>query len=277
MPALLGKARRRRRLGDRLAGRNADPDALTQEQQDKIALWTEYPWKFLTGTDVRASATLDFPHGRPIYWTKDEREKKMRPFPAAGYLREFLEHIHHPRIGPERFSSHECEVHAAVKSRQMIISTMLLGYFTQQCGLNSGRLSLISKVRREDAETLIEDKMRAPERGMPDWLRRHLGMSSTPRNIVRFRSGSRVVGVGENVADRDAVGNTASDILVDEASRFDDLVNLLAAAKPMASRIFLISTPKLGPPGSGADEFRQHVELSVEDALQALEEAEARH
>jgi hypothetical protein len=207
-----------------------------------------------------------------LYWTKDERDKKrpVKPFPAKGYLREYIEHVHTPRLGPERFSLHEAEVHAAVKSRQMILTTATLGYLIQQCAFLAGRLCLISKVTEDESKALIEDKVRFPFSRMPDWLRGYIGMSDKPSDVVRYRSGSRMVGVAMTVAKREARGSTASDILVDEAV-LQDLPDLLASAKPMATRIFIISTPDVGPPGSGADEFRQHVELTVEDTLAAME------
>lgn len=271
-PTSRAKARRRR-IGERLVGLRSfyhSEDDLSAEQKDKLSLWKEDYWAFLTGTDTRDTATLDFPEGKPIIWTKDERDRvnPIKPFPDEEYLHDVLDGIHYGTVEPEGlyFSLHEAHLHAIEKSRQMFISTCLLLYFCWECAFEEARSVLVSKVTEEEAIKLLRDKVRFPYKKWPEWLRRRIKLSEGPRERIDFTpTGSTMTGVAENVAKREARGGTATDVLVDEACYQDELGSILEAAQPMASRIVMVSTPELGAPESGAAIFGGYIRQPMAD------------
>lgn len=279
MPRSASAYRRRKRLGLRLAGFLApdDPDDLTSEQRDKIGEWRESPWAFLTGTDVRSTATLDFPKGRPVVWTKDERDKKvpLKPFPAhLDYMRELLRDVFEQRGFPrERFSLHEAAIFAIEKTRQMYVSTGLLNGISWECAFHDARQWFVSKVTETESIQLITDKVRVPISHWPLWLQRYMKVAPRPADTIKYRrSGSAIRAVPMNFALREASGSTG-DVFVDEAPLQDMLGSILEKTAPMATRIVMVGTPQLGGPGTGAYEFYQYVKFAEdEDSTEGLQE-----
>jgi hypothetical protein len=212
-----------------------DP-ALTLEHERQMALekWAKDPYLFLTAKDPLT--------GRPIIWTKDEKDRQqpVKPFPTdKPHLAAWLEDL----------QTHEIVL--CDKTRQLMFSTTTLLYALHQCAFIDARRFVLSKQTQEGANEMIADKLRFPYSRMPDWLKKWIGASEVPEHRVRFkRTGSILVGVPENVADRAARGITASCVIIDEAARQPFLERIFAACIPLECSIIAITTAELGNPGA---------------------------
>jgi len=208
----------------------------TLEHERLMALekWAKDPYLFLTSKDPIT--------GRPIIWTKDEkdREHPVKPFPRdKPHLQAWIEDLQ------------SNEVVLVDKTRQLMFSTATLLYAMHQCAFVDARRFVLSKQTQEGASEMIADKLRFPYSRMPEWLRRHIWAGEAPEHKVKFkRTGSILVGVPENVADRAARGITASCVIIDEAARQPFLERIFAACIPLECQIIAITTAELGNPGA---------------------------
>lgn len=216
--------------------------------------WTLDPWAFLTGKDL---------DGRPIWWTKDEDdpERPTKPFPTdLEYLERLVQLLwaqgwpDHPyNLNPAAYGFERGIFNRPVfleKARQMLITTTILGFGFWDCGLHEGRRWILSKSVEDDAEELLRDKIRFSARRMPGWLQSKIGCSAKPEGRADFRNGSYLLAAGQNVADREARGSTASRVFVDEGAIQERLADILAAVLPMCPRVIAVTTPNLGNPGA---------------------------
>jgi hypothetical protein len=136
------------------------------------------------------------------------------------------------------------------KSRQMMVSTFTCGYVGHHTLFKRGRLWLISKTKEKDAVALMRDKIRGPWSRTPKWFQEAMPMSKTPaEEIFMPESGSRIMGVTQNVASSSGRGVTASGVFVDEAAFQDMLRDIWAAIIPMARKLIAVTTPSLDPGG----------------------------
>lgn len=213
-------------------------------QRNRLRWWGKHPWLFYTGRDR---------DGDPIHWTKDERDEELpfkhfpgrvnRGFDGTPYEKPYLKEI---------FKAFRTETTIlADKSRQMMLSYSALLYAHWDCSFHYGRTWLLSKNKDKEAATMLEDKVRTTWRGMPEWLKEALPISLVPADEIKYpRTGSKFLAVGQNVADAEARGNTASGVIVDEAAFQDHFPFIVRAVTPMASKLIAITTPNLGRPGA---------------------------
>lgn len=190
------------------------------------------PANFLLGTDPFT--------GEPIWKTQDEHDElnPYKGFPDKEYIRSMLEIYQNERII------------LVEKSRQMIVSTLTCAYIAWECLFIPGRLWLISKTKESDAIALIRDKIRGPWSRMPEWLKEKMPMSRGPQHeVVCSSSGSRILGVTENVARSSGRGMTASGFFLDEAAFQDQCRDIWGAVMPMAKKLIAVTTPSLLPGG----------------------------
>lgn len=233
-------------LWDLIAGVDGEHDdelegsKLATARRDLIRHWSEHPWNYVTGRDT---------DGRPIVWTKDERdpEAPVKPFPShLDYLREWYEVLFRERLI-------FCD-----KPRQMYITTSTMLYIDWECMFRDARLWLISKTTEDEAKDILRDKIRFPHSQMPQWLQKARPVKDKPQVMVPYpATSSAILAVAENVAQRDARGKTASGVLVDEAARQREFQQIMAAALPMATKIIAVTTAELGNPG--AITFRKYI------------------
>lgn len=178
--------------------------------------------------------------GEPIWKTQDEHddENPYKGLPHKEYIKALLNVYNNERII------------IVEKSRQMIVSTLTCGYIAWESIFKNGRLWLISKTKEMDAIALMRDKIRGPFSRMPDWLQKECPMSKTPQNeILCNKSGSRILGVTENVANSSGRGMTASGFFLDEAAFQDSCRDIWASVMPMAKKLIAVTTPSLLPGG----------------------------
>jgi hypothetical protein len=226
--------------------RGAERDALLKH-------WGAHPWNWLRGVDV---------DGRPIIWTKLEGSKGQelpeQPFPDLPHLRALVDILYDPRQGITLDDGTWVEVDAFValdKCRQMMVSTVIILLMDWWCRFRRGRRFIVSKVKEEDAAELINDKARYIELGLPQWVRDAVPQESTPRNIINYPrnaqgGGSSVIlAVAQNAHEGTLRGGTATAVLIDEAAFVDMTSELIAAARPMGGRIWMVSSPYLGTRG----------------------------
>lgn len=224
-----------------------------------LSRWARSPTAFLTAIDP-TTRRLD---GRPSYvWvTTDEREKleTEKPFPNWAYLSMMF----------GLFQRHN--VCGIEKSRQVFATTATLAYAFWLCAFYSNQRVLLSKATQPEAETLLEDKIRAPFRRMPPWIQDALEITEKPAKSIRFRSSkmppmrstrSMILAVAQNAAVRSLRGGTASLVIIDEAALQDHLAAMLRAAAPMAARIICLTSADGGQ--AGGDAFVEYFECLPE-------------
>jgi hypothetical protein len=230
----------------------AEQDKLNEQRLELLRHWAAHPWNWLTGKDL---------DGRPIIWTKDEKDEKapLKPFPAhLVYLRLLVEVLFSPTLQVVGVSGAIVALTRFLlidKARQMYVSTVIIALMDWWCRFRPHRRFLVSKVKEEDAIELINDKARGIEDGLPMWVRRALPQDPRPAAKINYPKnvigggGSYILGVAQNVAESSARGGTATAILVDEAAFQDSTDEIIDGARPMASRIWVVSSPYLGTPG----------------------------
>lgn len=242
-----------RRLAHALLGFQENPEPLAPEvevveeslltpwQQEQITRWESDCYSFLTAKDED-----DY----PLLWTKDERDKDtpIKHFPQdKPYLAEIVKAFENE---PYIFAD---------KSRQMMLTYSAVLYANWDCMFHPGRLWLLSKNNDEEANTILEDKVRFPWRSLPAWLQDYAPMTLKPADIIRYpATGSKFIAVGQNVDTAEARGSTISGIIVDEAAFQDHFPTIWQAIVPMAQQIIAITTPNIGTPG--ADFFYEMLE-----------------
>lgn len=232
-------------FADLLAGvgeESHDPQAeIVKDQRDKlVALWSRDPWEFLTGRDV---------DGTPVYQTKDESDpiNPVKPFPDYPYLKAWIEALHAELIRAGGGEKRQCQMVLADKPRQVFLTTATLAFFNWSCMFQKARRWLVSKQTEGEAADLIRDKVRFPCSQMPEWLRTAYGASKRPYIRADYQSGSHMLAVGENAADTEFRGGTSTGGLVDEAAFQKRTKEIVAAARPQASLLVLLTTPHRQP------------------------------
>lgn len=192
----------------------------------------EHCWHWLTGRDL---------DGRPIIWTTDERDERapLKPFPDdKPYLRLLVDWA----LGEPKDLQLD-------KARQMMATTTLVLVADWVCRALSNRKVILSKSKREEAEKILEEKVRHVHFRLPEWVQTVSPIGGTKSEIRYRATGSLIMGVAQNFAVREARGNTASIVIVDEAAYQRMLADILAGVMPMASRLWFLSTAAGGPGG----------------------------
>lgn len=194
--------------------------------------------RFLTAIDpttIRADGKPSF-----VWVTTDSKEKGVeteKPFPNWGYLASlFALYQREPIVGLQ-------------KSRQVFATTGTLGYAFHLGAFQKNQRILLSKANQEEAEELLEDKVRTPYGRMPPWIQDALEINDKPARRIRFKStmglessNSVMLAVAMNAAVRSMRGGAGSLVIIDEAAFQDYLRAMLRAAAPMAARIICLTS-----------------------------------
>lgn len=232
------------------------PGGLTNQQADAWAAWSKDPWAFLSGTDPITK--------RPLVWTKDERDTSIpvKPFPKhLRYLRDWIDLLH----DRSQNSSGTANIVLLDKPRQMYVSTASLLFMLWLSMFRPGRRSLLSKLTEGEAIEMLRDKVRFPAEHLPPWIRSYCPVPDKPAaEILLPLTGSVMLALAENAAERDLRGGTASMVLVDEAARQGKFADIVQAAIPMASLVVAVTTAQIGNPGAIA--FKDYLNDSALDA-----------
>ena len=205
-----------------------------------LKLWSEDPWEWLTGQDI---------DGRPIIWTRDERDEKE---PAKAFPRDkpYLRRLVQRALEPEPLFVN--------KARQMIVSTTLMLLADWIARFHDNRNILVSKQKEGESETLIREKLRSVHTRMPQWLSEASPASRTPANMITYyNTQSTLRGVAQNFAIGEARGTTASVVLIDEAAFQEYTGQIIDAVMAMSSRLWVVTTPRVS--GAGAHVFRKMI------------------
>jgi hypothetical protein len=235
-------------FGTLATGTGTKENQINAERAALLQHWRLHPWNWLTGRDT-TDRSEEWPEGRPIIWTKDERDevKGVRPFPASKvYLRELVNLFYddaHRNI-------------ALDKCRQMYVSTIILAVLDWWCRFRPNRSMVVSKITEQQAVKLINDKIRdGVEANLPKWVRAVLPQDDAPAGIIRYPKntagggGSTIEAVAENAAKGAVRGGTISIMMLDEAAFQDETGDIIAAAMPAAVRVWVPSSPYLGTAG----------------------------
>ena len=192
-------------------------------------------WDFLSATDPLT--------GVPIVWTRDENnEAGEAAFPAyLEYLNDFTSILDFADIA------------LVEKSRQMIVTTTILCVYLYRVLFRKSQRILLSKVIQENAEELLENKIRYTYRRLPDWLKAKKLCKERPKHMFKCSdTQSYISAVSMNVAEREARGGTATDVFIDEGAYQDNFKAIWDASLPMAKRLCSVTTPNIATLGGRA-------------------------
>ncbi len=198
-------------------------------------------WAYLTARDW---PTEEYPEGKPIIWTVDERDDSIpvKPFPEE---KEYLREITY-ELWRHRFVFID-------KARQMLMTTLSALNIDWFCSYRTEREVFVSRIKEESAIKLINDKIRVVHTRKPLWLQEACPMNTRPANMITYlETGSTVTGVSQNFAVSDARGPTGSLIDVDEAAYQEFFGQIWTAVLPMTARLWAITTANIGNPGAKA-------------------------
>jgi hypothetical protein len=197
----------------------------------------------------------EFPAGVPLIWTSDEKDHNhpVKPWPT---------HLEYLRYYTKAMVSKEPEDKFlwVDKCRQVLASTSILLSWDWWCRVEEARRLLWSKLTQEQAADMLNEKVRAVDRRLPQWIRDLYGASMTPMHRIRYKkTGSLFMAVNEEAAAGAARGGTATAIAVDEAAYQDKLKAIIVASIPMAGKVVALTTAQVGGPDSGAGYFYQQI------------------
>lgn len=216
---------------------------LTAEQKDALALWGGDCWTFLTGAWPlpRHVAAKGSEESRPLVWTNDPHEQKIRPFPHYEYLRRGL--VEPITQWPHGTEGRELPPLVVDKPRQQIVTTAILLTIAWEVLFREAVQWLIAKNKWQEAQDLIVEKMRFAYKRLPSFLRRARPIKTRPAG--RFDcdiTGSIAKAVGQNFGQSESKGSTA-DVFIDEGPLLKNLEPSVEAAQAMARRVIIVGTP----------------------------------
>jgi hypothetical protein len=232
-------------------------------RQEIIALCGKHPWNMLTAVDV---------DGTPIIRTKDEADENS-PFKGWPAEKLYLKAIIDALFGKWR-------VVLVEKSRQMMMSTVVMLCAYWLASFREGRAILVSKQTEEESLELVEAKIVGTYLRTPQWWkdavpmvvgRRTTGNISAPKRLVFPKTDSMIRAVKQNAAVRAFRGGTTSLGVIDEAAFQEEFPAMIQALGPAATRIWAITTANTGNPGAEkfaemvSDGLGSVVDLSAED------------
>jgi hypothetical protein len=224
-----------------------NPDLiLTPAREDALELWKSDPtgWSLLTAIDPETK--------EPIVKTLDQRDKHQTVKGFPGHL-EYL-HFLVDLLYNEPYVVIE-------KASQMVVTTTVALSSGIKCAIKPGYKVLLSKHSEEEAEIILDEKVRTPWSMMPGWVQRNLPLDKKPRNTITFWPKAAVKsvyqGLPENAAAAKARGQTYNIGEIDEAEFQEMLRSLITAMLPRCSQLFFWSTPSRG--GDGVAVFRTYL------------------
>lgn len=137
------------------------------------------------------------------------------------------------------------------KGRQMRATWTILLYADWECRFVRARRWLFSKLTEDEAIEILDDKPRHVDSQLPSWVRAAHRAKDTPRVRQSYlATGSYILAVPQNVAERACRGGTASGVIVDEAARQSMFGKIWVASQPMTARIIAPTTAEIGNPGA---------------------------
>ena len=218
-------------LGGAMFGARVARADLHPDRQRLLNQISRDPWTFLLSEDPLTK--------EPLVWTRNENSKRGKdPFPDKEYLKLYIETL---RREP---------VTLTPKSRQMIISTATLCLSLWEIMFEQSWRTILSKVTEEDAEELLENKVRFTYRKLPLWLRGQRTIPDRPKGkAVCLETSSYILAAAQNVADREARGGTGNRLIIDEAAYQDFTQKIVEAGQPMTQFLVLVTTPNVSYPG----------------------------
>lgn len=236
--------------------------SLAVEDKRKLLIewWRKDPWNYLTGEDLEEREIMPGSkvYGRELIWTSAENDPKapLKPFPRKEYLRRYVRCLH-------------CEKEVLVdKARQMYCTTCTLLYIMWDCQFGFNRRWVWTKNTQTESEHHLRDKVRKVYERLPQWVKHELPMKPEPMSEIYFpKTNSYIIAGAENVADREARGGTATGFGIDEAVLLNNFAATWAAAAPMTSKLFAMTTPRLN--GVSAAAFYEMLEHKEARFLEA--------
>ena len=233
---------------------------LAEWRQTLLGRWAKSAIRFLTAIDP----TTKRKDGKPsfVWVTTDEREKgeaSEKPFPTWAY------------IGQVFGLFNRNDVCGIQKSRQVFMTTATLAYAFHLAAFHKNQKVQLSKATQEEAEILLEEKIRVPYSRMPPWIQEALEISDKPAKRISFRSTatprvhssrSTIEAIAQNAAVRSLRGGTTSLLIIDEAALQDQLSAMLRAAAPLAARLICLTSADGGE--TGGEAFVNFFECSPE-------------
>lgn len=235
---------------------------LERRRRDLLQHWGEHPANWLWGQDdtcedvqLPDGRTLHFPGGRPLCWTQVEEsdDGAFQPWPSLKkwpHLKWLLDEIHDPGF----------QGVIGDKARRLMFTTLVLRYFDWWCRFRSGAKFLWSKITEDQAIEQLEEKIRTPHRLLPEWVRQRLPLTMSPLNKVRYpHTGSVIRAVAQTAASGECRGGGATGVGIDEAAFQEYSPDILAAAREMARKWFVFSTPEVK--GRGAKLMKTYLDM----------------
>lgn len=215
---------------------------LTPEQEDAIGWWGEHPYNFLASTwPLQGTKTRP---AEPLIWTVDSWTREIRPFPNQdadmGYIRDaILEPIFmwEPQSLGDRLRV------VGDKPRQVMFTTVMVLGMGWEVLFREAVTWLFAKNKREEAEALLDEKLRFAYRRLPEFVKAWRPVRDIPKG--RFHSpdtSGTVKAVARNFGRSEAHGGT-NDVFVDEAVLLDKFRAAWEAAAPSARRMVAVATP----------------------------------
>ena len=219
-------------LGGILFGQtNILTDVIEPSRQRLFHQISQHPWTFMTARDPITDI--------PLVWTRNENSERGRdPFPKKQYLEHYVDSlIKEPVL-------------IVPKSRQMIISTCTLVVCLWEIMFRPSWRAILSKVTEDEAEELLENKVRYTYKHLPEWLRRMRRIEPRPKGKALCKeTNSYILAAAQNAANRECRGGTANRLVVDEACYQDQFQEICEAGQPMTKHFNAISTPNVSYSG----------------------------
>jgi len=220
-------------LGGILFGKsNVNSTVVHPERQKLFYKIKEDPWVFMTAKDPLTD--------EPLVWTRNENnlETGKDSFPHLEYLKHYVAAlIQEPVL-------------LVPKSRQMIISTATLVVCLWEILFRPSWRTILSKVTEDEAEELLENKVRYTYKHLPEWLRDMRHIEPRPKGKALCKeTNSYILAAAQNAANRECRGGTANRLVVDEGCYQDMLQEITEAGQPMTQHFNIISTPNVSYPG----------------------------
>lgn len=238
--------------------REAAPPHIKRRRRELIQHWSASVQNYFEAVDETTTEVAlpdgtvhHFPNGRPLVWTKDETDDKRpeKTFPS----RVEMPHVY---ALAEELLDPSAKIVAGDKARQVLYTLTVAQVCAWIAMTRRYRNIVWSKITEEEAVLQLEDKIRTPWRLLPEWVKAEWPLAASPRNELRYtKTGSRIMAVTQNVAAGKARGISASVVVIDEAAFQPYTNDILGAVKPMATRVWLMSTPNVGTDAQAMSEL----------------------
>jgi len=201
-----------------------------QQKQDEMLLHADDWANILEHTASFEAGTLlyltRFTKTEDHHWS-EKGTRPVAPFPHKEYLQVLLrELMGYPVVFVE-------------KSRQMMASWLVCGYITWMC-LTRPQVFWIIQSKDEDTSAALVEYCRCLCRHQADWISRRSPLARNSRLELRWKNGSRVLGLPSGV-NKVRVHHPYG-YFADEAAFIPDFKHCFGAIKPVATKIIAVSS-----------------------------------